>query len=133
MPNKILLVDENETNLIIHTLLLEHWGYEVMSTHQWDDVFRLIELEKPDLILMGLLLPELSGIDLAWTIRQIESYQDIPVVALTAQGMLQEMEAFYGVGGDGYIVQPVAPDKLRNAIHQAFLLKAIKQLTRKSA
>jgi two-component system cell cycle response regulator DivK len=94
---RILVVEDNALNLKLFRDLLEAQGYEVLSTHDGMEAFRLARSEKPDLVLMDVQLPEVSGLEVAKWMRDDPELSRIPVIAITAFALGAETERAQGL------------------------------------
>ncbi len=87
MPKKVLIVEDNELNLKLFRDLLEAHGYETLQTKDGMEVMQLARDHKPNLILMDIQLPEVSGLEVTKWIKEDEELNSIPVIAVTAFAM----------------------------------------------
>ena len=106
---RILAVDDEPQVLRLVRNTLSDAGYTPIVTGDPDEALRLIEVEKPDLILLDLMLPGADGIELMKPIFQITN---APVIFLTGRGGDQIVERAFGAGADDYIVKPFSPTEL---------------------
>ena len=83
MAKSILIVEDNELNMKLFNDLLEAKGYNIIQTHNGMDALDLARNHKPDLILMDIQLPEVSGLEVTKWIKEDESINKIPVIAVT--------------------------------------------------
>ncbi|MBE3554659.1 response regulator [Thermicanus aegyptius] len=104
---KILLVEDNETNLLFFSDLLRTKGYEVVTAKSGYEAFEWLEQFRPDLILLDMHLPEMDGLSIVRAIRSSDEMAGVKVVALSALSMESDIEAAYQAGCDGYITKPV--------------------------
>jgi two-component system, cell cycle response regulator DivK len=105
---KILVVEDNELNLKLFTDLLEASDYEVIQDKDGQNVMQLCAREKPDLILMDIQLPNISGIDLIERLKIDEIFRKIPIVAVTAFTMQDDRVNILNSGADEYISKPIS-------------------------
>ncbi|NRT56363.1 response regulator [Sphaerotilus uruguayifluvii] len=113
MPiHSILLVDDSRTELHVLSELLVRQGYRVRTAENGDEALRRIAEEKPDLILMDVVMPGLNGFQLTRTITRDPRYADVPVIMCTSKG--QETDKVWGMrqGARDYVVKPVDPGEL---------------------
>jgi two-component system cell cycle response regulator DivK len=108
----ILIVEDNELNLKLFNDLLQAHGYNTVLTRNGRDAVRLAGEHRPDLILMDIQLPEISGLDVTRMIKADDALKDIPVVAVTAFAMKGDEEKFLEGGCEGYLAKPVSIDSL---------------------
>ncbi len=107
MAKRILVVEDNPDNrTLIVDVLLTH-GYQVLVAPNGAECLRLLENERPDLILMDLALPKLDGFEVTRRIKGDPRLREIPVVALTAYAMFGDRERALEAGCDDYIPKPI--------------------------
>lgn len=109
MSARILIVDDNELNLELASDVLEMEGFEVQTAMSGTKGIRLAEQWCPDLILMDLRMPEMSGLDVLQVLREREGTRDIPVVVLTASAMKGDKERLLNSGFSAYLSKPIDP------------------------
>ena len=113
MPvQKILLVDDSKTELAVLSELLLRRGYEVRTAETGEEALRKLAEEKPDLILMDIVMPGQNGFQLTRTITRDPRYADLPVIMCTSKN--QETDRVWGLrqGAKDYVVKPVDADDL---------------------
>jgi two-component system cell cycle response regulator DivK len=104
----ILIVEGNEINMSFFNDLLEVHDYNVLQTGNGMDALRMAGEHKPDLILMDIQLPEVSGLEVIKWIKKDENIRSIPVIAVTAFAMKGDEEKIREGGCDAYIVKPIS-------------------------
>jgi len=104
MADKILLVDDEESIVESIEYALKQEGFEVVCAHNGQDALQKVQLEKPNLIVLDLMLPELSGLEVCRMLRRERN--ETPIIMLTAKG--EEIDRVIGleVGADDYLVKP---------------------------
>ncbi len=107
MTKKILIVEDNELNMKLFCDLLAVHGYETVQTREGLKALDLAREHKPDLILMDIQLPEVSGLDVTRRIKNDGELSTIPVVAVTAFAMKGDEERIRESGCDGYLSKPI--------------------------
>ena len=105
---KVLIVEDNELNMKLFRDLLEAHGVDTVETRNGMEVVEVAKESKPDLILMDIQLPEVSGLDVTKWLKQDESLQDIPVIAVTAFAMKGDEEKIREGGCEDYISKPIS-------------------------
>jgi two-component system cell cycle response regulator DivK len=104
---RILIVEDNELNMKLLRDVLEAYGYATITTAEGEAALALARERRPDLILMDLQLPDISGFDAVRRLKDDAETQPIPIVAVTAFAMVgDERKALTG-GCDGYIAKPI--------------------------
>ena len=108
MPiHKVLVVDDSKTELMFLTDLLQKNGFSVKTAENADDAMRRIEEERPDLILMDVVMPGQNGFQLTRAIARNPQYANVPIILCTSKN--QETDRVWGMrqGARDYIVKPV--------------------------
>jgi len=108
MTKKILIVEDNELNMKLFHDLLESQGYDILATRDGMEALKLARAHKPDLILMDIQLPEISGLEVTKWIKEDENLMSIPVIAVTAFAMKGDEEKFREGGCEAYIAKPIS-------------------------
>jgi twitching motility two-component system response regulator PilH len=119
MPvHKILLVDDSKTELHYLSDLLLKRGYAVRTAEGGEEALKRLAEEKPDLILMDVVMPGQNGFQLTRTITRDPRYADLPVIMCTSKN--QETDRVWGLrqGARDYVVKPVQADELIAKIKQ---------------
>jgi two-component system cell cycle response regulator DivK len=113
---KILLVEDNEMNRDMLSRRLARQGYQVVLAVDGAEAIRMTELERPDLILMDMQLPVMTGVEATRRIREIPDVGTLPIIALTAHAMTTHHEIALGAGCNDYVAKPVDFDFLVDKI-----------------
>lgn len=108
MSKKIFIVEDNELNMKLFNDLLEAHGYETVTTRDGTKALDIAQEAKPDLILMDIQLPEVSGLDITRQIKGDDNLKDIPVIAVTAFAMKGDEDKIRECGCNGYISKPIS-------------------------
>ncbi|MFW0777225.1 MAG: response regulator [Rickettsiales bacterium] len=108
MKKRILIVEDNELNLKLFRDLLSAHGYETIETKEGLEAINLTKSERPDLILMDIQLPEVSGLDVTRRIKADEGVANIPIIAVTAFAMKDDEEKILSAGCEAYISKPIS-------------------------
>ena len=109
---KILVIDDSKTELMYLTDLLGKKGFSVKTAENAEDALRRLAEEKPELILMDVVMPGQNGFQLTRTITRDPLYSDIPIIMCTSKN--QETDRVWGMrqGARDYITKPVNADEL---------------------
>ena len=105
---KVLIVEDNELNMKLFNDLLEAHGYTTFQTKNGLEALQIARLHRPDLILMDIQLPEVSGLEITKRLKADEELRGIPVVAVTAFAMKGDEEKIRQGGCEGYISKPIS-------------------------
>lgn len=104
----VLIVEDNELNMKLFHDLLDAHGYRTIQTRNGLDAVALARQHMPQLILMDIQLPEVSGLDVTRMLKQDDVLRDIPVVAVTAFAMKGDEERIRSGGCEAYISKPIS-------------------------
>ena len=91
-------------------------GYEVVVAVDGEEALEVALREKPDLILMDIQLPKLSGLEVTRRLRQMDGFGEVPIIALTAYAMKGDEEKTREAGCDGYLSKPINTRELRRVV-----------------
>jgi two-component system, cell cycle response regulator DivK len=108
MQKCILIVEDNELNMKLFSDLLEAHGYKTLQTRSGFEALEFARIHKPDLILMDIQLPEVSGIQVTQWIKEDVSLRHIPVIAITAFAMKGDEEKIRQGGCEAYLSKPIS-------------------------
>ncbi|WAW15605.1 response regulator [Peptostreptococcus equinus] len=109
---RILVIDDEQHIIELLRFNLEVEGYEVLSSMDGFEAFMMAKNEKPNLILLDWMLPNVSGIDLLKKIRSDKDLSEIPVIMLTAKNMEEDKIEGLNIGADDYITKPFSVKEL---------------------
>ncbi|HUS96739.1 MAG TPA: response regulator [Hyphomicrobiaceae bacterium] len=104
----VLIVEDNELNMKLFHDLLDAHGYDTIQTRTGLNVLELARQHQPDLILMDIQLPEVSGLEVTRWLKDDEELRSIPVVAVTAFAMKGDEERIREGGCEGYLSKPIS-------------------------
>lgn len=108
MAKKVLIVEDNELNMKLFDDLLGAHGYETVETKEGKEALSLCREIMPDLILMDIQLPEISGLDITRKIKAESDIKSIPIIAVTAFAMKDDEEKILQAGCQAYISKPIS-------------------------
>jgi two-component system cell cycle response regulator DivK len=111
MPKTVLIVEDNELNMKLFNDLLEAHGYATLKTGHGIEAMELARAHKPDLILMDIQLPEVSGLEVTRWLKQDPELKGIPVIAVTAFAMKGDEERIREGGCEAYLSKPISVAK----------------------
>ena len=115
----ILIVEDNEKNMKLVRDVLQVKGYQTLEAGTGEDGLKVAREKKPDLILMDIQLPGMSGIEALKALRAAPETAAIPVVAITASVMQQDRQQVMSAGFDGFIDKPFNLRSLLDTVQQA--------------
>jgi len=108
----ILIVEDNPSNMLLATFLLEHAGHQVLQADEGESALRLARERLPDLILMDVQLPGMDGLEATGTLKGDARTGAIKVLAFTSFAMTGDADRIRAAGCDGYISKPISVDEL---------------------
>lgn len=111
--SKVLVVDDDESILELVKINMELMGHDVLTAPDGIKGFAVAKQELPDLIILDVMMPEVDGYTVAQRLRQYPATKDIPILMLTALGMLQNKVHGFNSGVDDYLVKPFELDELK--------------------
>ena len=115
---KILLVDDSATILMTERMILTKGPYDLITAKDGEEAVQKALAERPDLILMDVVMPKMNGFEACRRIREEESISSTPIIMVTTRGEVDNVETGFESGCNDYITKPInAPElmaKLRN-------------------
>jgi len=116
VPKTILIVEDNELNMKLFHDLLEAHGYATLQTPDGLSALEIAREHRPDLILMDIQLPEVSGLEVTKWLKEDEDLRSIPVIAVTAFAMKGDEEKIIEGGCEAYISKPISVNSFLETI-----------------
>ena len=104
---KILLVDDSSTVLLMERMILSKNEYDVVTARDGQEGVEKALVEKPDLILMDVVMPRMDGFEACRRLREQEDTKSIPVIMVTTRGELASVETGYTSGCNDYVTKPI--------------------------
>ena len=123
MAKTVLIVEDNELNMKLFHDLLEAHGYSTVGTRNGIEALDLARKHRPDLIIMDIQLPEVSGLEVTKWLKEADDLKHIPVIAVTAFAMKGDEEKIKEGGCEAYISKPISVLSFLQTI-DGFLKKA---------
>ncbi len=124
---KILVVDDNTTNLGVISEYLEGCGFEVMTTRDGEDGIQVAHMGEPDLILLDVMMPGIDGFETCRRLQADEATKDIPVIFMTALTEVDYKVKGFAVGGVDYITKPLQEEEVVARVRMHLQLRAQQQ------
>jgi CheY-like chemotaxis protein len=103
----ILIVDDSATNLVLLEVILREEGYETLSAFNAKEAFKLMKSNKPELILLDLMMPEVTGFDFLKEIKKNPETSNIPVIVITAVGSKENQDICFNNGAAEFLTKPI--------------------------
>ena len=116
MHKRILIVEDNPQNMRLIEMTLRARGYTLLKATDGEQAVDMAVKEHPDLIIMDMQLPKMSGLDVTKKLRQMPEFANIPIIALTAYAMKGDREKFMEAGCDAYVSKPINTRELPEII-----------------
>ena len=118
MSKTVLIVEDNELNMKLFHDLLDAHGYQTLQTRDGMEALSLARQHRPDLILMDIQLPEVSGLEVTKWIKEDEGLRAIPVIAVTAFAMKGDEEKMRDGGCEAYLAKPISVSKFIETVRR---------------
>jgi two-component system, cell cycle response regulator DivK len=115
---QVLIVEDNELNMKLFHDLLEAHGYATLQTKDGMEALSLAREHRPDLILMDIQLPEVSGLEVTKWIKEDDTLKSIPVVAVTAFAMKGDEEKIREGGCEAYVAKPISVENFIKTVKE---------------
>ena len=115
---RILIVDDEEGIVKLVKMYLEHHRYEVITAIDGQEGLERAKTEKPDLIVLDLMLPKMDGYKVCGLLKRDTRYAKIPVILFTAKSQEKDVKLGQEVGADAYIIKPFEPEVLLSKIEE---------------
>ena len=116
MTKRVLIVEDNDLNMKLFHDLLEAHGYDTLQTKDGMEALKLARQHHPDLILMDIQLPEVSGLEVTRWLKDDEDLRSIPVIAITAFAMKGDEERIREGGCEAYLSKPISVAKFLETV-----------------
>ncbi len=122
---QLLLVEEDETLAEITAFRLELLGYGVRSAGTGDETQKKVHQQRPDLIILDTVLPDVDGIELVNSLKNDPATHDIPILIFSADADLDSVEKAFAAGADDYLVTPYDPAVLEQKLEHLLETTAV--------
>ena len=116
MSEKILLVEDNPWNMKVLVMTLRPHGYTFLQATDGKEALKMAVKDKPDLVIMDVRLPKISGLEVTRKLRQMPALGRIPVLVLTANAMKGDKETAIEAGCDVYLPKPIDTRQLPGVV-----------------
>jgi signal transduction histidine kinase/DNA-binding NarL/FixJ family response regulator len=112
LSGRVLLVDDNDTNLLLGSMILESLGLDVIQARNGMEAVAAARQGRPDLVLMDISMPDISGLEATRQIREFADSNSLPILALTAHVDSREQQNCLAIGMNGYLTKPIVREIL---------------------
>ena len=130
MPSKILIVDDTETMRLYEHMLLSGQGYVLEMAENGVDALDKIQDDRPDLVLMDIMMPVMDGIECCKKIKANEDTKDIKVVMVTTKSEYEKVKEAFAAGCDDYVTKPIDRMELLSKLKELLKFAELKNLLR---
>ena len=113
----VLVVDDEQDILDLVRFRLEHDGYRVLTATDGQTGLTLAQAERPDLCILDVMMPKLSGLEVLANLRADPATADTRVILLTARGQDADVDRGFELGAHDYVTKPFSPKELRRRVH----------------
>jgi CheY-like chemotaxis protein len=113
---KVLVIEDEPNNMMLMTIILRKYGHEPIEAFTGEEGIEKAAASRPDLILMDIRLPGIDGLETTTRIRKMENMLNVPVIAVTAHAMEENMEKIRRVGCNGCLEKPIDPLTINDQI-----------------
>jgi len=121
IPKKILIVEDDPRSLKVIQMTLRPYGYSLLEATDGEEALKVARSDKPDLIIMDLRLPKVSGLEVTRQLRQMSDFSHIAIIAITAYAMKGDKEKAISAGCDAYLAKPINTRELPRLITEMLL------------
>ncbi len=118
MSSKILVVEDEPENRLLIGMILTTEGYQVIPAVDGADALARLAGDRPDLILLDLMMPQMNGFEVLERLRADPATAPVPVIVLTALAQERDIAHAVSCGAQGYVIKPFEPDELLKRIKQ---------------
>jgi len=121
MSKKILIVEDNPQNMRLIEMALSAESYTLLGTTDGEEALEVAKKERPDLIIMDIQLPKMSGLEVTRKLREIPEFSRTPIIAITAYAMKGDKEKALNAGCNAYLSKPIRARDLPGLIAKMLL------------
>lgn len=132
MAEKILIVDDDVDSLKLIGLMLQRHGYTVVAANSGKQALAKADAERPELIILDWMMPDLSGIDVLKELKAKDNTKDIPTIMFTAKTLIDDKVVAFEGGADDYLTKPTHPAELASRVRAILARSEAQQRTKKS-
>lgn len=130
MANKVLIVDDTETMRRAEQMMLAGEGYDIDVANDGIDALDKIALDRPDLVLLDIMMPRMDGIECCRKIKTDDRLKDIKVVMVTTKSEYERVKEAFAAGCDDYITKPIDKNELITKLRDLMKFVSLRELLR---
>lgn len=112
MSSKILLVDDSDTVLMMEKMILKKYQFNLILARDGIEALDKVQAERPDLILLDIMMPRMTGIEVCKKIRENPEVRDTPIIMVTTRGEQESINLAFQNGCDDYVTKPIKSQEL---------------------
>ncbi|MCE3255645.1 MAG: two component response regulator [Rickettsiaceae bacterium] len=124
-PKKIMVIEDNKLNQKIAAMIIKQLGHDVIQIFESKTAVEAIEKERPDLIILDILMPEVSGVDICRNIKSNNELKHIPVIVVTSLSSEEDKKHISESGCDNYIAKPFLPHIFAQSVAKYIPVKTV--------
>ena len=129
----ILIVDDVDANVLLLKLLISKAGYKTLTAYNGRDALEIVDKQRPDLILLDIMMPIMDGHEVARRLRKLPDKADIPIIFLSALNSTEDIVEGFRLGAADYVSKPFNKEELLTRInHQVSLIDAKRTISRQT-
>ena len=132
MAEKILIVDDDVDSLKLIGLMLQRHGYTVVAANSGKQALAKADAERPELIILDWMMPDLSGIDVLKQLKSNANTKEIPTIMFTAKTLIDDKVVAFEGGADDYLTKPTHPAELASRVRAILARSEAQQRTKKT-
>ena len=121
MSKKILIVEDNPQNMKVVLMALRPHGYTFLQATDGEEALKIATRDKPNLIIMDIQLPKVSGLEVTRRLRQMPAFSHVPIIAVTAYAMKGDKEKVIEAGCNAYLPKPINTRQLPGLVAEMLL------------
>lgn len=118
MSKRVLIADDEPNIVVSLEFLVKQKGYDVRVVYAGDDALKVVAEFQPDLVLLDVMMPRISGYEVCQKLRENPAFRDIKIIMLSAKGRDVEVSKGLAVGADAYVTKPFSTRDLMARIEQ---------------
>lgn len=113
---KVLIVDDIPLNVLLIDKMLAKFKFQILKANSGTDALQIIENEKPDLLLLDLMMPDVNGYQVTEQVRQTYTKEQLPIIILSALNSNDDINKAMALGADDFITKPIMMERLHNCV-----------------